>query len=248
MSADVTGRPPARRGLAHGLTTRRRAAAALAVAVLAVPALAACSDDSSGPKAAPSPTVTIGTVPAAVPNPPADDSVEAGFSRDMKVHHAQAVEMSMIVRDLTQDEAVRRLAYDIAITQQEQIGRMSGWLQLWGLTPTTVRPPMEWMSPNAMPGHDHGQAAASPGADVPVMPGMATRAQMQQLAGLHGRDAEVMFLQLMIVHHESGVAMARDAQQRAQVEVVRDLARTMVEGQSSEIALMRDMLKERGAA
>ncbi|MDP9479986.1 MAG: DUF305 domain-containing protein, partial [Actinomycetota bacterium] len=31
--------------------------------------------------------------------PPADDSAEAGFARDMMVHHAQAVEMAEILRD-----------------------------------------------------------------------------------------------------------------------------------------------------
>ncbi|MHC5908965.1 DUF305 domain-containing protein, partial [Streptomyces sp. S6] len=38
-------------------------------------------------------------------------AVDAGFARDMAVHHQQAVEMSYIVRDRTDDEEVRRLAY-----------------------------------------------------------------------------------------------------------------------------------------
>ena len=30
---------------------------------------------------------------------PRDDSAEAGFARDMATHHAQAVEMSFVIRD-----------------------------------------------------------------------------------------------------------------------------------------------------
>ncbi|HEV2743867.1 MAG TPA: DUF305 domain-containing protein, partial [Rubrobacter sp.] len=33
---------------------------------------------------------------------PGDGSAEAGFARDMSVHHAQAVEMAEIVRDKTE--------------------------------------------------------------------------------------------------------------------------------------------------
>ena len=46
----------------------------------------------------------------AIPRPPEDDSAEAGFARDMSVHHAQAVEMAGIVRDGTESEEIRTLA------------------------------------------------------------------------------------------------------------------------------------------
>ena len=64
-----------------------------------------------------------------VSRPPGDDSAEAGFARDMMVHHAQAVQMAEIVRDKTQSDDIRLLASDIALTQQAQIGIMQGWLQ-----------------------------------------------------------------------------------------------------------------------
>lgn len=57
---------------------------------------------------------------------PGDGSAEAGFVRDMSVHHAQAVEMAEIVRDKTGSEDVRLMAADMALTQQGQIGRMQG--------------------------------------------------------------------------------------------------------------------------
>ena len=42
-------------------------------------------------------------------------SAAAGFLRDMQVHHAQAVDMAMTIRDISDDPDLRRLAYDIAL-------------------------------------------------------------------------------------------------------------------------------------
>src|SRR5262249_8060804 len=44
---------------------------------------------------------------------PADDSVDAGFARDMMVHHQQAVQMAGWVRDHDTNPEVRLVAYDI---------------------------------------------------------------------------------------------------------------------------------------
>ena len=62
-----------------------------------------------------------------------------------------------------------------------------------------------------------------------------------------GKAAEILFLQLMIVHHRAGVDMAKAAQSSGDQPRVVRLARSMVEGQSGEINLMTDMLKKRGA-
>src|SRR5215212_2295350 len=76
--------------------------------------------------------------------PPGEGSPEAGFARDMIVHHAQAVQMAEIVRDRTDSEDVRILAADIALGQQAQIGIMQGWLGAWGLPPAPSPPGRGW--------------------------------------------------------------------------------------------------------
>jgi uncharacterized protein (DUF305 family) len=168
---------------------------------------------------------------------PSPDSADAGFARDMSVHHQQAVEMSYIVRDRTEDEEVRRLAYDIAQTQANQRGMLIGWLDLWGLPKVSSDPPMTWMGMGDMPSAGEGS----------LMPGMATDAQMKKLAGLSGRQAEVYYLQLMTEHHKGGVHMAEGCAAQCTVGVEKRLARGMVESQESEIRLMADLLAERGA-
>src|SRR4051794_22321863 len=68
---------------------------------------------------------------------PGDNSPEAGFLRDMSTHHAQAVEMSMIVHQKSTDPEIVYLADDIALTQQGQIGYMQSWLRNWHLSFTS---------------------------------------------------------------------------------------------------------------
>lgn len=62
---------------------------------------------------------------------PGENSPEAGFARDMMMHHAQAVDMATLLRDRTEDPEMRQLALDIMLTQQAQIGQMQGWLAVW---------------------------------------------------------------------------------------------------------------------
>jgi uncharacterized protein (DUF305 family) len=179
---------------------------------------------------------------------PANDSVDAGFARDMQIHHAQAVDMSMIVRDNTDNKSIRTVAYDIALTQRQQIGQMFAWLDMWGLPQYSSAPAMAWMSDDAMSGHDMGQTdePTEPVA-AQLMPGMATTEQMDQLRAARGKPAEILFLQLMIRHHEGGIDMAAYAADHAEVPQVRDLAQAMVEIQEYEINVMNDLLVERGA-
>ena len=51
---------------------------------------------------------------------------DAGFARDMQMHHAQAVDMAMTIYAETDDDELRALAYDIATGQSSQRGEMLG--------------------------------------------------------------------------------------------------------------------------
>jgi uncharacterized protein (DUF305 family) len=168
---------------------------------------------------------------------PAAGSADAGFARDMAVHHQQAVEMSYIVRDRTKNADVRRLAYDIAQTQANQRGMLLGWLDLWGLPKVSADPPMTWM----------GMGGMASGKDGALMPGMATNTELKKLGTLSGKQAEIFYLQLMTDHHKGGIHMAEGCVAKCTVGVEKRLAQGMVDAQQSEIALMSGMLKERGA-
>jgi uncharacterized protein (DUF305 family) len=170
---------------------------------------------------------------------PGDGSPEAGFARDMATHHAQAVDMSFTIRDKSESREIRALAFDIINTQANQRGMFLGWLEQWGLTQSTDQRPMAWMS-----GHGHG---ASPGASGGQMPGMASDEELARLRELRGKDAEVLFLHLMIRHHEGGVQMAEGVLRLSDRPEVVNMARKIISGQSGEIKLMTEMLDHRGA-
>lgn len=198
-------------------------AGAAATALVAAGAITyAVAEDGGGSSNSPTPTA---------------DSADAGFARDMAVHHQQAVEMSYIVRDRTKNVEVRRLAYDIAQTQANQRGMLLGWLDLWNLPKVSADPPMTWM----------GMGDMASGKDGALMPGMATNTELKKLNSLSGKPAEVLFLQLMTDHHKGGIHMAEGCVDKCRVGVEKRLAQGMVDAQQSEIQLMADMLKERGA-
>ncbi len=217
---------------------RLRTGALLAAVLLAV-AGAFALGDAYGPHGADSPASggPAGSAASAAPGAPAQASADAGFARDMAVHHQQAVEMSFIVRDRTRDEDIRGLAYDIAQTQANQRGMLLGWLDLWGLPKVSADPPMAWM----------GMAAATPGADGALMPGMATNAQLDRLRKASGKQAEILYLQLMTAHHKGGIHMAQACADSCTVPAEKRLAQDMVTAQRSELDAMAQLLAQRGA-
>jgi uncharacterized protein (DUF305 family) len=165
--------------------------------------------------------------------PPAVDSVDAGFARDMATHHDQAVQMAQVVRDNSTDPAVRLVAFDIETGQLAQIGQMRGWLESWEQTGQADVPQMAWMGHRIAPGQ--------------LMPGMATTAELAKLKSLHGKAMDVYFLQLMIRHHRGGLEMAQYGAEHAAEPYVRTMANAIATAQQNEVVAMEQMLRERGA-
>ena len=168
------------------------------------------------------------------------NEAEIGFAQVMSVHHQQAIEMSFLVREETDNQEIRGFAFDIINTQANQRGMMLGWLDLWQQPLSTTKTPMMWMMDD-MSSMDHSQMTKdfTPGA---YMPGMATSDEMQTLVEASGTDAEQLFLELMIRHHKGGVMMADGVIKRSENETVTRLAQTMVNGQQAEIDYMNELL------
>lgn len=160
------------------------------------------------------------------PRPPAESSAEVTFARDMSAHHLQAVALSVTLFKRAADPEVKRLAQDIMLTQQAQVGQMSGWLMAWGRPQAGARPPMAGMDRAAM--------------------GLATPAQEAGLETLPVRGAETQFLILMRRHHAGGVAMAQAALQHLRRPETRAFAGRVVVAQRSEIGILDRLLVRRG--
>jgi uncharacterized protein (DUF305 family) len=243
------------------LTTgrRQRGTAVLIAVVLIVVAITA----SAG--------LLVGQRLSSTAGPPSENSVDVGFARDMRDHHAQAVQMSVLLRDRTSDPEATSLALDVLLTQQNQAGQMFGWLADWGVAQSSPVPPMQWMAPSgeamlmttssasnentvapsSEPGFSPPAPAGSMAHQTPVtsltaMPGMASEADLQRLSQLSGTEAERFYLQLMIPHHRGAVAMATVAATDARRAAVRRLAQSIVDSQTAEISTLQQMLDARG--
>ncbi len=171
------------------------------------------------------------------PSYPAEGSADVGFARDMITHHSQAVELAMIDHQNATRPEVRTLAADIVLTQQNQIGRMQDWLETWGIpeTNTSVRP-MAWLpgSESMMKGN--------------LMPGMATREEINQLREATGEQADVLFLQFMLRHHAGGIHMIDGLLGQDSSPEVRAMAEGMKSSQQRDIDAMLQHLSALGAS
>jgi uncharacterized protein (DUF305 family) len=157
---------------------------------------------------------------------------DVSFMTGMIVHHAQAVVMTALVPERTQNPTIRLLARRIAASQEDEMALMTRWLTARGEA-----------APNEHAHHGH--------ADHVHMPGMLSDEQLAQLAGARNSEFDRLFLELMIQHHEGALVMVEqlfasetggheveifnfashvDSDQRAEIERMRALLRTLSPG------------------
>lgn len=178
---------------------------------------------------------TFGASPAA----PGTDSPEAGFARDMQVHHGQAVELAMDIYRTTENDDIRVLAYDIATTQSAQKGEFYDWLVKWNL-PQAGGPLMAWMS-DADTAHHHDATGTASTDDLMAQMGMATDAEIAGMRAQTGTAADCTFLSLMIRHHEGALPMAEALVQLGTDPRALQVAGGVIATQSAEIDLMTSL-------
>ncbi|MBV1778980.1 DUF305 domain-containing protein [Paeniglutamicibacter sp. ABSL32-1] len=177
-------------------------------------------------------------------NLPSEASPEAGFARDMQTHHHQAVQLSMIIREHSTNTAVRSMAYDMALTQQQQSGQMFAWLETWGLPQTGES--MTWMNGLLSEEASHaGHGSVAPGEPHTMASmGMASEADIQRLTTARGETADRQFLTLMVAHHKGGVEMAEAYLQRGNNPMVAAFANKIVTTQQAEISALTQLLAQ----
>lgn len=155
------------------------------------------------------------------------------FMQGMIVHHQQAVVMTEMIPSHTANPQVRLLGERINHSQADEIAFMKRWLAARG-QPTSAT--MAGMS--GMAGMDHSD-------DVPLMPGMLTRAQMTVLRNARGAEFDRLFLTGMIQHHGGALTMVKDlfsAAGAGQESEIFNFATDVDTGQRAEIRIMQSLL------
>lgn len=150
------------------------------------------------------------------------------FMQGMIPHHAQALEMTALVGDRTEDPGFGRLTLRMEISQRDEIQLMSRWLETRGESVPSI-----------------GMHAAH---DGPMMPGMLSAEQMQNLEAASGVEFEVLFLEYMIQHHEGAIRMVRDlfaSRGGGQDSEIFQFATDVDVDQRMEIERMQGMLDDR---
>lgn len=177
---------------------------------------------------------------------PGTSSPEAGFSRDMQVHHAQAIEMAMEIYRKTEDDDLRVLSYDIATGQAAQRGEMYDWLVQWNL-PQGGGDTMAWMNASEE-GHTHGGSADEPltADEAREAMGMASDAELRALQEATGTEADCLFLELMIRHHEGAIPMAEALLELGTEPRPLQVAQSIKDGQTAEIDAMESIQQRLG--
>ena len=148
------------------------------------------------------------------------------FMQDMIPHHQQAVVMSELVDTRTNRPELADVAGRIKLSQQDEIDFMQKWLAERG---ESVPDPSDHASMHM----DHRMA------------GMATKAQMDDLAASEGTDFDRLFLQLMITHHEGAVTMVEDLLEQpgsAYDPVLFEFTSDITNDQTAEIERMHALL------
>jgi uncharacterized protein (DUF305 family) len=116
-------------------------------------------------------------------------AADVKFMQGMIAHHAQALEMTDLLRTRTRSEDMRKLALRIELSQSDEIEMMKDWLTARGEA-----------LPDTHAHHAHGA----------LMPGMLTQEEMARLASADDTEFDRLFLEYMIRHHEGALVMVRE--------------------------------------
>lgn len=171
---------------------------------------------------------TLSPAEAADLHPPVEPvAADFRYVESMIGHHRQALEMTELAAAHATGERVRALADRIFDAQGPEIDMMNRWL-------------VEHGKPPVAEGGGHGGHGGH-GGTTHAMPGMASEADLERLAGARGADFDRLFLRLMIAHHEGALVMAREAQNAAADVRVQEMADDVIATQAAEIAKMRAM-------
>lgn len=147
---------------------------------------------------------------------------DVAFMQGMIPHHAQALDMTTLVRRHATTDAVRQMALRMEISQRDEIAMMESWLR------------------------EHGEPVAMPGHGMHLMPGMLTPEQMRTLENARGVEFDRLFLEYMIQHHLGAIDMVSElfmTSGAAQESTVFKFAEDVGADQTMEIERMRGILE-----
>ena len=145
-------------------------------------------------------------------------SFDQMFIAGMVPHHQSAIDMAEMARTRAEHQEIRQLASDIISAQQREIGQMRTWYEQW-YGADQIPQMDEQMMGEMMPGTDMGGMEAT---DLSK-----------------AKPFDKAFIDAMIPHHESAIAMAQHSLKQAKRPEIRQLAQEIISSQEQEITQMK---------
>jgi uncharacterized protein (DUF305 family) len=149
------------------------------------------------------------------------------FMQGMIMHHAQALDMTALVEERSENPELIKLAKRIEISQKDEIESMQDWLNERNQQVTTI--------------HAHHAH------DSKLMPGMLTTQEMGSLKTAKTNGFDLLFLELMIKHHQGALTMVKELLKNhgaAQESIMFAFAADIKSDQTMEIERMADMISK----
>jgi uncharacterized protein (DUF305 family) len=143
------------------------------------------------------------------------------FVDTMIAHHQGAVEMAQMAANQTQNADLLRFTRQIVADQNAEIEQMKRWREQWFKN-----------QPSALNMEMSGMADSMKGMD------------MSKLAAARDKNFDLMFVEMMIPHHDGAVIMAREALQKAEHQELKTLSNQIIKSQQNEIGQMQEWKKQ----
>lgn len=141
------------------------------------------------------------------------------FIDSLTRHHQMAIDMATMAAPKFEHQPLKDAAKTTVDDQTKEIAQLRQWRDQW--------------YPGAAP------------AENMQLPGMSsTSMDMSHMQSMTGHALDMMFIDMMIPHHEGGLAMGQDALAKAEHPEIKELAQKMVEKQKKEIDQMQQWKKE----
>lgn len=142
--------------------------------------------------------------------PAAGTPYDLQFLDSMTMHHQHGVEMAKLAQEKASHAELKAFAQKAVEDQQKEIDQMKRWRDQW--------------------------YAGKPEAMNMNMPGMSHNMDMGKLQAASGHEFDMMFLDMIIPHHQGAIDMSQDALKKASHQEIKTFARQTASKQQKEKA------------
>jgi uncharacterized protein (DUF305 family) len=138
-------------------------------------------------------------------------------------HHQGAIDMAQMAQSKAQHSELKVLAASMITTQQRELAQMKQWRGEW----YAGKPQAASQRMSSVTKSVSGTVTSMPSTN------------MDHMQSASGNAFDLMFINMMIPHHQEAVTMANEASQRAEHKDLKSLSKNISSAQSAEIKTMR---------